>query len=195
MILFDGVPIRRGPYSTGSRSDHSRLSSVTDQKPQAVGEGQALEERPVRIVDEAHAANVRTSGARRGGALPDFLQLQAEPSKSEVVESLMAASSHKAEPVDRVEPPSVTSKRGPAQEVLEELLPARNGNRDQGKQQTVSSPRQSAEPDTPDRCQVPAARDPSVINELLEAGKRDDQDGRCGPDAATTPDKKSGPKP
>ncbi len=155
-----------------------------------------LEDYFLRIVDEAHAANVRTSGARRGGALPDFLQQQAAPSGSEVVESLMAASSDEAEPVDRAEPPSVTSKRGPAQEVLEELLAARNGNRrDQGKQETASSPLQPAQPDTPDRRPVPAASDPSVINGLLEAGKCGEQDGLCGPDAATKPDPKTGPKP
>lgn len=90
-----------------------------------------LEDFFLRIVEEAQAANLRTSGARRAGAVPEFLSKATEPPQEAVLESLLAAASQplappaspKTAPVEPAAPP-------PAQEVLEELLASRGPQTD-----------------------------------------------------------------
>ena len=151
-----------------------------------------LEDYFLRIVDEAHAANVRTYGARRGGALPDFLQQKAEPSAHEVVESLVDASSREEDAVERVEPPTGTPKPEPAREVVEQLLAVGSKKPEADAQSPELSPSPSPEPEVRDSRSVPAAGDQEVIEGLLKAGHRED---RNTPDAATPHEPKAGPKP
>ena len=82
-----------------------------------------LEEFFLRIVEEAQAANIQTSGATAGGALPDFLQTPAEATPQHVGDSLVTAAKGET-------PGSTTGTSGaaprrttePAREVVEELL-------------------------------------------------------------------------
>jgi len=81
-----------------------------------------LEDFFLRIVEEAQAANVRTSGARRGGQVPEFLQKPTETTTHDVVESLVEASSRKTQPLTPLEPTPRRARPKPSREVLDELL-------------------------------------------------------------------------
>jgi len=74
----------------------------------------------LRIVEEAQAANVATSGARAAGATPDFLS--ATDSSERIIRELMAAA-EAPPPTEPVEPaPPAPAETGPAGEVIEELV-------------------------------------------------------------------------
>ncbi|GAF77093.1 unnamed protein product, partial [marine sediment metagenome] len=121
-----------------------------------------LEDFFLRIVEEAQAANIRTSGARAGGEVPAFLQTPTESSTQEVVESLVSAASQKLEPVPREAPPAPTRETGPSRDVLEQLL---------GAGAKESAPRESRPeadepvPTRPDHPRAPVSADTSVIDE------------------------------
>lgn len=151
-----------------------------------------LEDYFLRIVDEAQAANVRTYGARRGGALPDFLQQKAEPSAHEVVESLVDASSREEAAVERVEPPTGTSEPEPVHEVVEQLLAVGSKEPEVDAQAPELSPSPSPEPEVRDSRSLPAAGDQAVIEGLLKAGSREDRNTSR---AAAPREPKAGPKP
>lgn len=80
-----------------------------------------LEDFFLKIVEEAQAANIKTSGARAGGAVPEFLQKATEATQVDVIESLVAAGTRKAEVVVPA-PPSTPKKHEPAFEVIEQLV-------------------------------------------------------------------------
>jgi len=81
-----------------------------------------LEDFFLRIVEEAQAANIRTSGARKGGQVPEFLQKPTETTTHDVVESLVEASSRKTQPLIPLEPAPRRARHEPSREVLDELL-------------------------------------------------------------------------
>lgn len=81
-----------------------------------------LEDFFLRIVEEAQTANIRTSGARRGGQVPEFLHKPTETTTHDVVESLVEASSRKTQPLTPLEPPPRRARHEPSREVLDELL-------------------------------------------------------------------------
>ncbi len=80
-----------------------------------------LEDFFLKIVEEAQAANIKTSGARAGGAVPEFLQKATESTQVDVIESLVAAGTRKAEVVVPA-PLSSPKKPEPAFEVIEQLV-------------------------------------------------------------------------
>lgn len=125
-----------------------------------------LEDFFLQIVEEAHAANVATSGARVGSDIPDFLKKATEVTAQSVVDSLVNAASR------RVEPTPVAVLESPQQEetsheVIEDLLSTPKDNVDDVTQPQVSKP---PSPTSPAATKTTAA-DSNVIDELL--GKTD----------------------
>jgi ABC-2 type transport system ATP-binding protein len=125
-----------------------------------------LEDFFLRIVQEAHAADVKTSGARAGGDIPDFLRKPTDAA-ADVVESLVQAASR----TERVEPaPPIPRETEPKVEtqVLDELLSAggpragEDDTRTESAELVVSTPEREA---SPKRTRVSA--DESVIESLL----------------------------
>lgn len=84
-----------------------------------------LEEFFLKIVSEAQAKNVRTSGARKGGAVPEFLRKATEVTTHDVVDSLVEAANPKAETVEQVPAANLEPKEAPGKEVLDDLLASR----------------------------------------------------------------------
>jgi ABC-2 type transport system ATP-binding protein len=123
----------------------------------------------LRIVQEAQAANVATSGVRASGATPDFLGPRDEGEA--LVDELVAAADRRApepEPVEVVEVSAAPT--GPAQEVLDSLLtrepePVSDAPETEGdKPAPPAGPREAIQADR------------SVIDSLLsDADKRSDK--------------------
>ena len=119
----------------------------------------------LRIVEEARAANIQTSGsAGSADQLPDFLR--SEDSGRAVIESLVAESARPMAPVKPVPVPELSPDRAD-QDVIEDLL---------GDKPKPPPPERHAEPEAPP---VPPARrhveaDQSVIDALV---KKDEDKG------------------
>ena len=130
-----------------------------------------LEDFFLRIVEEAQAQNIRTSGVLVGGEVPDFLKKPTEATTQEVVESLVAAAVHKAEPVPLEEAPGPLKRDSePAREVLEQLL---GGGRQETEAEEPSAPLpRSSEPD---RLRKPTKADSSVIDGLIQRADKESQ--------------------
>ena len=79
-----------------------------------------LEDFFLKIVEEAQAANLRTYGARKGGAIPDFLQKATEPTRG-IVDQLVVASRN-TETVRAVAPPPPPSVDPVKRELIDDLL-------------------------------------------------------------------------
>ena len=80
-----------------------------------------LEDFFLQIVEEAQAAHIQTSGARAGGAVPDFLAKATEASTHEIVESLVTASVRSEPlPAEEFTPPEPEVEQ--SREVIEQLL-------------------------------------------------------------------------
>ena len=125
-----------------------------------------LEDFFLQIVEEAHAANVQTSGAREGGDIPDFLRKATEVTTESIVDSLVGAASRRFEPTP-VAVPESSGQEDTSREVLEGLLstPKEEVNSD-----TQPQPTQPPSPSSPATTEAIAA-DSDVLNELL--GKTD----------------------
>ncbi len=133
-----------------------------------------LEDFFLRIVEEAQAANIQTSGARQGGKMPDFLQAPAVTESQTIVESLVSASEIRTEPrAETIEPTLLKStaaiqKPEPDHQVLDDLLSTNKKDTPQeipATQETATDTPASHE-DTPR--QAPLA-DQSVIDGLLDS--------------------------
>lgn len=128
-----------------------------------------LEDYFLQIVHEAQAANIRTSGARAGGDLPEFLQLPTRSDTEETVDSLMAAATPALQfPPD---PPPVRDRAEPGRQIIEELV------------ETAGTARQPAEDAGDDAPKEPASEsetaDDSVIKSLISrADDKDDKDSK-----------------
>jgi ABC-2 type transport system ATP-binding protein len=129
-----------------------------------------LEEFFLRIVEEAQASNVHTSGARAGGEIPDFLRKPVEPTPQDVVDSLVTAASRDGKPQPDLTPPPETAPE-PPREVIEQLL--ESGAEEVAAPTAGDVEREACEAQTaePDRPRVPRSADTDVISELL--GRRD----------------------
>lgn len=128
-----------------------------------------LEDFFLRIVQEAQAANIRTSGARGGGAVPEFLRTPTQDESQQVIEDLVSAASRQTEPVAAVPPPPRRAARPePAREVIEGLLGDSASPRE-----TTRTPPHAPSPSPPERPRKPVGADESVINSLLGSGKKD----------------------
>ena len=122
-----------------------------------------LEDYFLRIVEEAQAANIRTSGARKGGQMPEFLQKPTETTTHDFVESLVEASSRKTQPLTPLQPPR-SARPEPSREVLDELLGRKTTP-------TLHEPTPMGDlapgPSPSDRSRVKKTADASVIDDLL----------------------------
>ena len=123
-----------------------------------------LEDFFLQIVEEAQAANIRTSGVRKSGQMPEFLQKPTETATHDVVESLIEASSRRSQPLPSLDPPPRRARLEPSREVLDELL----GRKDKS---TVLDPPPMAdlEPGPPpsDISRIKKTADAGVIDDLL----------------------------
>jgi ABC-2 type transport system ATP-binding protein len=134
-----------------------------------------LEDFFLRIVGEAQAANVRTSGARKGGQVPEFLQKPTEAATHDIVESLVEASSRKMPALTSVEPAPLRARPKPSRELINELL----GHQEAA---TILEP-------PPVRDLEPVPR-PSDISRIKKAADRSVIDGLLGGgDASKKPEK------
>jgi hypothetical protein len=115
----------------------------------------------LRIVEEAQAANIATSGARAAGATPDFLG--AGDSAERVIRELIAAAD--APPATgTVEPiPTESAEVGPAGEVIEELVSEAS--------RPAATLAPEPLPDVPALRQAPVEADRGVIDSLLSDRK------------------------
>ncbi len=133
---------------------------------------QRLEEFFLRMVREAQAANVRTSGTTGEGALPEFLSSSPEATTAEVVESLVSAATQVIEPTPAPSSPAPDRTADPGRDVLQELLGAPTAEADEGPEEP-SAPTPSPPP--PSTRQSPSGADQSVIDDLIQ--RTDDKSG------------------
>ena len=107
---------------------------------------------------------MRTSGARAGGAVPEFLEKPTEIEQHDVVESLVSAAARKTEPLPMASPPP-PQKVEPSREVLEQLLPKKESQ--DGKQEPPPVKEQSPKQKGAERERVKRTGDAGVIGSLL----------------------------
>lgn len=121
-----------------------------------------LEEFFLKIVGEAQAANVRTSGARAGGALPEFLKKATEATTDDVVDALVSAAGRKTESLPTA--PLPAARPEPARELVQDLL---NAGRRPAATESVPADTPRAEPTSR------GGADRSVIDSLIDGADRD----------------------
>ena len=132
-----------------------------------------LEDYFLEIVQEAQAANIRTSGARGAGKIPDFLQKPTESTAQQVVESLVSAASRKTKPLPTEVPLPLKPKAEPSRPIIEQLL-----GRDAEKTKPTPSETKTEVPQ-PDKLERPReipSADTGVINELLGRAQQKSED-------------------
>ena len=129
-----------------------------------------LEDFFLRIVKDAQAANVQTSGARVGGVIPEFLAKSAAPTTQEVVESLVTTAAQPAAPAEEVAATPAPDAAHASQAVLDKLL----GDRPQAPAPEQAPAPQSAPADAP-KSQPPEAGDGAVIQSLLNGATEDQE--------------------
>ena len=132
-----------------------------------------LEDFFLRIVEEAQAANIVTSGARMGGGMPEFLEKATEITTHDVVSSLVGAAEKDARRATTASQPVPVAAPEPVAKVVEELLSAAA---DSDEEPDSTDTTESAQPRTEAR-KGPTGADSSVIDELL--GRSNDGDGRA----------------
>jgi len=121
-----------------------------------------LEDFFLKIVEEAQRANIRTSGARGGGAVPDFLEKSTEATPGDVIDQLVHASSITPQRFETTIADVQTAKEDPSQKVLDELLHTRE---EQSIEETPAEPVAPAKQDESPRAKVNA--DESVLDALM----------------------------
>ncbi|MCH7812788.1 MAG: ABC transporter ATP-binding protein [Planctomycetes bacterium] len=140
-----------------------------------------LESYFLRVVSEAQAANVRTSGARAAGALPDFLG-KSGPTGATVIDNLVGAARRQPATEEVLAPPAPETDQPAAQKLIEQLTtrkPVELDEPDVSASTTAGAEdaERTAEPSPPAK-QVEADR--SVIDGLLSKPKKHDDDGGGG---------------
>jgi ABC-2 type transport system ATP-binding protein len=133
------------------RVEHKEILSIAAPKDR-------LESLFLRIVAEAQAANVGTSGARGAGQMADFLGTTPQTG-TQLIESLVAAT-RKPAPIDLTAPPPATLPPAPARAVIQQLI---EPHREDGKAKVSAEP--AAQP-----AEAPAA-DRRVIEALIKTNR------------------------
>jgi ABC-2 type transport system ATP-binding protein len=134
------------------RLEHRDILSVSNPRVK-------LEDFFLRIVEAAQAANVRTSGARKGGELPEFLQKPAEVTAQDVVGSLVQASTRRQPFGPSPQPVALQNSAAPSRAVIDELL---------GPAEVPLEPTRRIEPPRPAEVgRTPRKADRAVIDDLL----------------------------
>ena len=128
----------------------------------------------LRIVAEAQAANIKTSGARAAGKLPDFLST-VQPSGEGMIESLVSAArlpKQRAKPQE-VAPP-VPEPTGPSEEVIAQLTAPKQTKPEPPPAPTPppAGPAPASGPEREERSRPPVEADRSVIDNLLKQPDR-----------------------
>jgi ABC-2 type transport system ATP-binding protein len=141
----------------------------------------------LRIVEEAQVANIRTSGAVAGGALPDFLSKATVQTTDAVVESLMAAAPREEEAQPTASPAPVPAsvqasrvrEEAEAQQVLDGLLGKAPVEDEAAEEDDLPAPA----PMSPEPMRTVEAVDHGVIDDLLSGRSDDGETDSSKPDA------------
>ncbi|MFQ5590835.1 MAG: ABC transporter ATP-binding protein [Phycisphaerae bacterium] len=135
---------------------------------------QRLEDFFLRIVEEAQAARISTSGATGGGAIPDFLTKPTETTTQEVVQALVSAALSRPEPLEGPASTAEPAEAHPSKELLDQLL----GVSASEDEETVDTEQQVAPPapSQPTQVRPPVHADESVIDSLLRRNDDDPSD-------------------
>lgn len=114
-----------------------------------------LEDYFLKIVEEAQAANLRTYGARKGGAIPDFLQKPTESTGGIIDELVVASRGRVVEPIELPKP-----RPSPIQNELIDVLVKKQELPPPVSKPAAPKPETAPSP-------TPAAGDQSVIDHLI----------------------------
>ena len=147
------------------RSENKELLAVSNPRVK-------LEDFFLRIVEEAQAANIVTSGARQGGDVPEFLNKATQVGTDDVVTSLVDAADRESQSKKAEAPTEKAVEPAPTGVVVEELLSAGSGMTDEPEEAGPAAP---VQPEAESDRSAPSA-DASVIDELL--GSSDDDEDR-----------------
>lgn len=136
---------------------------------------QKLEQFFLHIVEQAQRKNVRTSGARAAGALPEFLKKPTEAVAGELVDSLIhAASAPSPMKPESVAPTTARDDSDATKQVLADLLGAESADgRDERQEEGDAAAAVNAATErSPDAgpSNVAASADASVIDALIQDG-------------------------
>ncbi len=132
---------------------------------------QRLESFFLKIVEDAQKSNIRTSGVREAGAVPEFLKKATETTTQEIVGSLVEAASLEPKPLPMTEPIPLSAKPDtePSREVIAELL-GKAEPKDHEDTGGMGSPAELKPPPKPDadHSRPPTVADDAVIDSLIE---------------------------
>ena len=134
---------------------------------------QRLEDFFLKIVEEARAAKIVTSGAEGGGELPEFLQKPTASPTQEVVDTLISTARHQPETAAPIATPAPPLQPEPAHEVLDSLLAAPQTIQEE---RVPESPREAP----PSAAAVPKAGEAGVIDALIEKAADTSEQGDEG---------------
>jgi len=152
-----------------AQREHKRVIEVSAPR-------QRLEGLFLKIVEQAQAARVATSGVGQAGAIPDFLGTAAD-SGEQVIHSLMEAAGSEAptEPVEVHTPPE--EQPPPSKRIVEELLTQKEkeASAEQGEPAEADESRRKEPKEAPASSASRVEADRSVIDNLL--GNEDASDG------------------
>ncbi len=129
-----------------------------------------LEDFFLRVVEEAQAANIRTSGARRSGEVPEFLRKATQSPTEEIVESLVSAASHGTQPVEPAMIPVSITEESISKEVIETLLSTGRHEADMEPEAATRGPSASRKQPEPT---APPVGDERVIQSLIDGDRRE----------------------
>ena len=165
-----------------SEEDHKQIIDVTNPR-------QKLESYFLQIVGEAQRRNIRTSGARAAGAVPEFLKKSTQEESVEVISSLMDAAARPAVPLQPVGSTDIGDEEHRRQEasrktdaVLSQLM---GSNSDETSADDTDDQRvEESAPVTPASEQPKRAAgqpasieaDAGVIDSLLQSDKEDSEE-------------------
>jgi len=131
----------------------------------------SLEDFFLRIVEEAQAKNIQTSGARGGGEIPEFLQQPTESITHDVVESLVMASSVKVEPAAVETLVNDKSDQERTRQLINDLMGGAAEEKEEMEVTEVQPHRaESSEPSSTETAR-PRSADAGVIERLLDGGR------------------------
>lgn len=137
-----------------------------------------LEDFFLRIVEDAQKANIRTSGARAGGEIPDFLKKPTEQTAIDIVGALVEASHEELETVPSPDGREETAQEDPSHELIEQLL-------GDSQEQESADAGEDKPPSELDVGSEPAAlsrehdADVQVIDELLGRPRKDSDSAKA----------------
>ncbi len=136
----------------------------------------SLEDFFLRIVEEAQAKNIQTSGARSGGKIPEFLQQPTESITRDVVESLVMASSVKVEPAAVKTLATDNADQQRTRQLIDDLMGRSDEEKDAMEVTEVQPQRGEETEASPSDTAVPRSADAGVIEGLLDGGAGGERD-------------------